>query len=485
MLFNSYIFILLFLPLTLTGYHTLNHFRQYCFGLLFLLCMSLWFYGCFNPRYLLLICGSIAANYLVYRIMGICGDRPVRKAVFAAGIIINLGTLGYFKYTDFFIANINAVFKADIPLKEILLPLGISFFTFQQISFLADTFKAAEKMPEYSLLEYASFVAFFPQLVAGPIVTHDILVPQLKDEKRKHIDWERMAKGLAVFTLGLAKKVLLADAFGVVANMCFSGISFLNTSTALIAMLSYTFQIYFDFSGYSDMSIGLGRMLGIDLPVNFDSPYKSGSVTEFWRRWHMTLTAFFTKYVYIPLGGNRKGKLRTYINIFIVFFLSGLWHGAGWTFILWGVLHGMAMITESALWSLIKKIPQAVRGIFTFGFINIAWVFFRAESIGDAFAFIKCILRLDFGSIEGIAGYYSALTGKLAEALKVSSSVTAYASTIVFLAAAFIITFAMPNSKYIAEHGVKRRFSAVCLAALLSWCLFSFSGMTTFLYFNF
>lgn len=260
-----------------------------------------------------------------------------RKMIFLIGLIFNLGLLGYFKYMDFFIENVNLIFKTDFTLRNILLPLGISFFTFQQISFITDVYKARGGIT-YSFLEYAVYVTYFPQLVAGPIVTHDMLVPQLQDENRKHINFDYMSKGIALFTLGLAKKVLFADIFGNYVNLAYRDVYGLNTLTAFFAMLAYTFQIYFDFSGYSDMAIGLGWMMNIDLPVNFDSPYKALSVTEFWRRWHMTLTAFFTKYVYIPLGGNRKGTIRTYINIFIVFLFSGLWHGAGWTFVLWGVM---------------------------------------------------------------------------------------------------------------------------------------------------
>lgn len=340
MTFNSYIFILLFLPLCLLGYFALNRFRHYRLGMLLLLGMSFWFYGYFNPKYLLIICCSVFVNYIIYRLLHKMSVKYVmakRKMIFLIGLIFNLGLLGYFKYMDFFIENVNLIFKTDFTLRNILLPLGISFFTFQQISFITDVYKARGGIT-YSFLEYAVYVTYFPQLVAGPIVTHDMLVPQLQDENRKHINFDYMSKGIALFTLGLAKKVLFADIFGNYVNLAYRDVYGLNTLTAFFAMLAYTFQIYFDFSGYSDMAIGLGWMMNIDLPVNFDSPYKALSVTEFWRRWHMTLTAFFTKYVYIPLGGNRKGTIRTYINIFIVFLFSGLWHGAGWTFVLWGVM---------------------------------------------------------------------------------------------------------------------------------------------------
>ncbi len=486
MLFNSYIFILLFLPLCLIGYYAINHFRAYRLGLFFLLGMSLWFYGYFNPYYLLLITGSIIGNYAFYRLIIRLAGNTAKKTAMAAGITANLAVLGYFKYTDFFIENINMVFKTDIPLRNILLPLGISFFTFQQISFLVDAYRAeGDRVPRYALLEYAAFVAFFPQLVAGPIVTHDVLIPQLMDESKKSINWEYMSKGLAIFTLGLAKKVLLADAFGNVVNICFPTVELLNTTSAFIAMLAYTFQIYFDFSGYSDMAIGLGWMLGIDLPVNFNSPYRSRSVSEFWERWHMTLTSFFTNYVYIPLGGSRKGAARTYINTFIVFFLSGLWHGAGWTFILWGCMHGIVMILERAFSRYLIKIPGLIRWIFTFGFINVSWVFFRASDVKSAVTLLRCIAGLNFDNVDILAGQYSPFMKKLMDQLGDPVRLPVIVPIILVLITALIITVFLPNAKTIAERSVKYRLSAAGLAVLLTWCVFSFSGMTTFLYFNF
>lgn len=486
MLFNSYIFILIFLPLCLAGYYTLNHFGLFREGLIFLLGMSLWFYGYFNPWYLILICTSIGANYLFYRLLILPKYEKTRKLIFTAGILFNLGVLGYFKYTDFFIRNINAVFRTDIPLQNILLPLGISFFTFQQISFITDTYRGVpDKAARYTLIEYAAYIAFFPQLVAGPIVTHDILVPQLKDPGKKKINWEYMSKGLAIFTLGLAKKVLLADAFGNVVKLCFPTVEVLNTASASIAMLSYTFQIYFDFSGYSDMAVGLGWMLGIDLPVNFDSPYKAKSVSEFWERWHMTLTSFFTKYVYIPLGGSRKGKAATYRNIFIVFFLSGLWHGAGWNFILWGVMHGMAMIFERAFKNLLDRIPGVIRWIFTFGFINVTWVFFRAADIKSALVMLRCIAGMNFDSIDLITGLYSPFMKKLMDQLQLTGILPSSVPVIMFLVFALAIVLLLPNAKALAERSTRYKLAATGLAVLLTWCVLSFSGMSTFLYFNF
>lgn len=334
MLFNSYLFILVFLPLIVMGYFILNKFRLQTVAQIFVLGMSLWFYGYFSIFYLVLMLASVGMNYLVYRQMELRKSRQCRRLLLVFGLIFNLSFLFYYKYLDFLINNINMGFHKDYPLLRLVLPLGISFFTFQQISFIIDAYN--KRVPMYSLLYYASFVTFFPQLIAGPIVTHDELIPQFIDEKKKRINWDNIAKGIYIFTIGMFKKVILADTFGNAVNWGFQNIAELDTSNALIVMLAYTMQIYFDFSGYCDMALGIGKMLNIELPLNFNSPYKALRITEFWDRWHITLTRFLTKYVYIPLGGNRRGRLRTYFNILIVFLISGIWHGANWTFILWG-----------------------------------------------------------------------------------------------------------------------------------------------------
>ncbi len=498
MTFNSYVFIMAFLPACLAGYFLLNYFGNYRSGLAFLLGMSLWFYGYFNLNYLPIICVSVLVNYAVYCLLHGTAitekneyatelqDRK-RKMVFIIGLSFNLGLLGYFKYMDFFIENVNLIFHTDFPLKHILLPLGISFFTFQQISFLVDVYRDKQGTIKYSFLDYASYVTYFPQLVAGPIVTHDVLVPQLQDENRKRINYDSLAKGITLFAFGLAEKVLLADVFGSYVNQAYGDLNALNTTTAFFTMLAYTLQIYFDFSGYSDMAVGLGWMMNVDLPMNFNSPYRATSVTEFWKRWHITLTAFFTKYVYIPLGGNRKGHVGTYTNIFIVFLLSGLWHGAGWTFILWGGTHGVAQIFER-IYSRFCKIDKrtvnnpldtvgervgtvltwkaqlpspyvALRWLVTFGFVNIAWVIFRADNMTDVYVFFSKLLSFDFG--------YS------------NAKMVRY----------FIVSMAMilllPHVQRIAGKCVAKRYTPFAVAALLTWCIFSFAGVSVFIYFNF
>lgn len=486
MLFNSYIFILLFLPLCLIGYFTLNHFKKYKLASVFLLVMSLWFYGYFNYSYLLIIISSIIINYLIYLCFDKINDKKKRKLLLYLGLLFNIGLIFYFKYYDFFIQNINGIFKTDFNLKNILLPLGISFFTFQQLSFIIDSYRG--EVPKYSFLDYASFVTYFPQLIAGPIVTHDELIPQFMDKKKRKFNYENFSKGVYIFTLGLAKKVLIADIFGNAANYGFSNITTLNTTNAIIVMLSYTIQIYFDFSGYCDMALGIGKMMNIDLPINFDSPYKSLTIVEFWKRWHMTLTRFLTKYIYIPLGGSRKGKYRTYINIMIVFLVSGIWHGANWTFIVWSLLHGLFQVITKHYKKFFDKMHPALSWIITFGFINVAWVIFRADSIYDALRFLKKILLFNFGNIAyDIYNVFNLKEFTMILNHISSTLLKTYPRFLLMLYFIFVI-YVMLNSKnaYKKMKEFKPSYrKLLTIVILLVWCITSFTGISTFLYFNF
>ena len=291
--------------------------------------------------------------------------------------------IGYFKYYDFFIENINLVFKTSFTLKHILLPLGISFFTFQQLSFLVSVYNKEE--PVEQLRDYSLFVTFFPQLVAGPIVLYNEMIPQFKDEQRRFFNPENFAAGLYLFSIGLFKKIVISDTLAVWVDNGF-GITNFSFPAAWITSLSYTLQIYFDFSGYSDMAVGLAKMFNIDIPFNFNSPYRSIDITEFWRRWHITLGRALSAYVYKPLGGNRKGLTQTCINLLLTFLVSGLWHGAAWTFVLWGALHGLCSVVERILGERRKIIPRPIRIFLTFMTVNILWVLFRADSFSDALA---------------------------------------------------------------------------------------------------
>lgn len=487
MLFNSYIFVLFFLPFCIFMYFVLN---KYCKGrqpMIFLLGMSLWFYGYFNWTYLLIMLSSIVFNYLAYIVITRCEKIEYRKLFAAIAVVFNVGILFYFKYYDFFIQNINTVFQCDFAEKNILLPLGISFFTFQQLSFVIDSYRG--EVPKYNFIDYACFVTYFPQLVAGPIVTHDDLIPQFVDDRKKKVDWDKIFGGGYTFLLGLSKKVLLADVFGIAVNWGYENISSLNFISAVIVMLCYTLQIYFDFSGYSEMAIGMAKMMNIDLPLNFNSPYKATTINEFWDRWHMTLTRFFTRYVYIPLGGNRRGKVRTYINIMIVYLLSGIWHGANWTFIVWGLLHGLFCVVTRCLNELVKKIPVFVNWIITFAFVNVTWVLFRAESMSDALMFLGKLKDVSIGAVapELVESFVSIEWQFFFSKVLDSGFLRNYSWAIMTL---YIIGSLMcvVTMKNVNERMKTVRMNVVTMLiipVLLVLCVFSFAGVSSFLYFNF
>lgn len=484
MLFNSYIFVLFFLPVCLLGYFGLNHFRWYKASQLFLLLMSLWFYGYFNPGYLVIILASIVVNYTFSLLFGRIQQSMPRKILLALAVVFNVGILFYYKYFDFFMVNASALVGADYTLKNILLPLGISFFTFQQLSYVIDCYH--NEVPKYDFLQYASFVVYFPQLIAGPIVTHDELVPQFMDEGRKRFNWDNMAPGLYIFALGMAKKVLIADVFGNAVNWAFDNVEMLDSTNAILAMLAYTIQIYFDFSGYCDMAIGIGKMMNIDLPLNFDSPYKAITIGDFWSRWHKTLTRFFTKYIYIPLGGNRKGMLRTCVNTMVVFLVSGIWHGANWTFILWGCLHGLAMVLYKVFRRYVDRWPKVLNWILTFAFVNLTWVLFRADSVGQALTFLGKICAMEFGPVNtGITLAFEQI--ELVYVLGQTPLGGMFYNRLIwgYFLFAMLLTLGSKNAYEKMCSFRPALFHVAVTSFLLMWCVFSFAGVSTFLYFNF
>ncbi len=402
-------------------------------------------------------------------------------------IVFNVGVLFYFKYFDFFLKNLNAVFHSNFALRNLVLPLGISFFTFQQLSFVIDAYRG--QAADYGFLDYALFVTYFPQLIAGPIVTHDELVPQFQDEEKRRFNWDNFAPGLYLFSLGMAKKVLLADTFGNAVNWGYANIGDLDSLSAIVVMLSYTIQIYFDFSGYCDMAIGIGKMMNIDLPLNFDSPYKSLTITEFWDRWHMTLTRFFTRYVYIPLGGSRRGRGRTYVNMMIVFLVSGLWHGANWTFVLWGAAHGIFSVFTRHFQKFFDRLPRALNWLVTFLFVNFAWILFRADSIKDAGRLMGRIFAMDFTGVNAnilscfdLAEFVSLVRHLVPFDLLATAP---YLFCLLFFAAAFWLLLGSRNAVEKARCFSPALVRGGVTVFLLGWCILSFSGVTTFLYFNF
>ena len=497
MLFNSYIFILLFLPLAVAGYFICNQKGKYEWGKTWLTAMSLWFYGYFNIKYLPIIVGSILINYTLYRIlMGNRGKDNWRKKtlyITVAGASANIGVLFYYKYYDFFIENINAVFGTDFVLQRLILPLGISFFTFQQVGFLVDTYRGETK--NYSFMDYALFVTFFPQLIAGPIVTHDEMVEQFQDISKKYWNSSNVSKGIYAFTCGLGKKVLIADIFGKAVAWGFGNSDCLSGLTAVWVMLSYMVQLYFDFSGYCDMARGIGFLFNIEIPINFFSPYKAKNLIDFWKRWHITLSRFFTKYVYIPLGGSRQGNVRTYCNILIVYFLSGIWHGAGWTFIVWGLLHGIVYALTRRFLPAIEKIPRALTWAVTSVIVLVTWVFFRAETIGQALQ----ILRIATGGGYSLAAVPTAFaeqfrTPEFFYCMKVLGIdrishnglfACDYILMFGYMAAAWAILLCCKNTNEHIEDFKATAGKAVFTAVVLLWSIVSFSEVSTFLYFNF
>ena len=393
MVFSSYIFIFAFLPVVIAVYYALSHLKDSIYQRLFLIAASLFFYGYYDVTYLILIVLSIIINYvLASQIQK--SAKPFSKFFLTIGILFNVALIGYFKYHDFFVENINLVFKSSFRLLYLLLPLGISFFTFQQLSFLVSVYQREEKVER--LRDYCLFVTFFPQLVAGPIVLYSEMIPQFKDESRRYFNADNFSAGLYLFIIGLFKKVVIADSLSVWVDNGFV-MSDLGIVAAWAVSLSYTLQIYFDFSGDSDMAVGLSKMFNIDIPFNFRSPYRSVDIGEFWRKWHITLGRALSAYVYRPLGGNRKGLTRTCINLFLTFLVSGLWHGAAWTFVLWGALHGLCSVVERILGSRRMAIPKPVRIFTTFLIVNALWVLFRATDFSQALEIYKGMLN--FGSL--------------------------------------------------------------------------------------
>ncbi len=488
MLFNSYIFIFLFLPLAFAGYFLLNHRKKYQTAKFFLVVMSLWFYAYFHISYLWIILFSIAMNYLCH--CAIIRGRRARTVMWC-GIAANLGLLFYYKYFNFLLENINLAFHADFSLPNILLPLGISFFTFQQIAFLVDS--ARGDMPRQNPLDYALFVTFFPQLIAGPIVSHAEMLPQFQDVSRKRVQSENIYRGLRLFVLGLGKKVLLADIFGHAVYWGFLNYRILDGLNTFLVILFYTIQLYLDFSGYCDMARGIGYLFNIRIPVNFLSPYKAKNILEFWDRWHITLTRFFTRYVYIPLGGNRKGLARTCVNVLLVFLLSGIWHGAGWNYVVWGLLHGLLSVI-TRLWKSLRKrdgsnpVGKAVSVCATFLAVCCAWAFFRADTLGQAVYMMRQLVSAGGRHIYlELATYFQ--VPEIQYGLKFlglsDMPCSGYYGLVAFTLVALFLIFCRGNLYEGEESHRPGVFGTVCLSLCAVWSILSLSGVSTFLYFNF
>jgi len=483
-LFNSYEFIFLFLPFSFFIYFYLLEKRLITGAKGFLVFASLFFYSWWNIAYLPLILSSMLFNYVIGNSLNENFKKVQlhKKGLLTFGIVTNVALLGYFKYTDFFLENFNLVFDSSVPLLHLALPLAISFFTFQQIAYLVDSYRG--ETAEYDFLNYALFVTFFPQLIAGPIVHHAEMMPQFASKWNLVKNYKNIATGLFIFSIGLFKKVAIADYFSTFATNGFDHAEVLNLLEAWATSLSYTFQLYFDFSGYTDMAIGAALLFNIKLPINFNSPYKALDIQDFWRRWHITLSRFLRDYIYIPLGGNRKGSFRTYNNLLATFILGGIWHGAGWTFVFWGFLHGMALVIHRFWKQLGFTMPKVLAWFITFNFINIAWVFFRAKEWDDA---IKVLTGMFTGDIVMNYRWYDQL-GFIHDKITFGAWLQAINGdkyTLWAIFALFLLTLVSKNSMQYATSMKYNRSYLLVGSLLLTFSLLKMYQVSEFLYFNF
>lgn len=487
MLFNSATFLFLFLPLTVAGYFLLRHSGHHSKARLFLLLACFVFYGWWEWRFVPLLAGSILFNYYVgLRLAAAPVRAPGGRHLLVIGIVANLALLGLFKYYDFFARNLDELGGLGLPLAHFVLPLGISFFTFTQIAFLVDAWQ--HKARDLDLVNYSLFVTFFPHLIAGPIVHHAELMPQFDAVETRRLNLDNVARGLFIFAIGLFKKVVVADTLAPWASEGFAATN-LNFIEAWVAVLSYTFQIYFDFSGYCDMAIGASLIFNIRLPVNFLSPYRAGNIQEFWRRWHITLSRFLRDYLYIPLGGNRRSTARTYLNLIAVFVLGGFWHGAAWTFVIWGLLHGLALALHRAWHGAGFVLPRILAWLLLFVFLNVTWVFFRAPDLTVA---------LDI--LEGLVGANGVVLPALVqESLSFLSPLGVEFGTywferiewrsarfaFLFLPLCLVVVLALPNSIELTNRFRLTWRHGLFTALLVSLALAHLQKDTPFLYYQF
>ncbi len=471
MAFSTFTFVFFFLPIVLLGYYLVFN-RDLTWAKLWLLAASFVFYSWafFKPDDLssgVLPIGTLLLSLQVNYILGeSLHEKQHSKLLFGLGIVFNVLLLGYFKYWNFFAENLNSLLAADLPLVKLILPLGISYFTFQQILYLHSIY-SGEQAKRCSMLDYSLFILFFPQLILGPILIPGELIPQLNDPEKTKFNWKNFSPGLFVFVLGLSKKILFADNFAPLCDDFAFTTSTPDFWTAWIGTLAYTFQLYFDFSGYCDMAIGIALMFNFTLPVNFDSPYKSGDIREFWQRWHITLGRFLSKMIYFPLGGSKCGTFRTLVNLMIVFLISGLWHDAGWLFVLWGALHGLAMVIHR-VWSknLNFRMPRRLGVIITFLFVALAWIPFRATSF------------------EQVKGFFCGLIPSSMAELG-NMPVWLLADDILLFALGFGIVAFLPNASSRAKTFQPNVFNIILTVVLFVCSIVMFTRETPFVYINF
>jgi alginate O-acetyltransferase complex protein AlgI len=490
MLFNSYEFLFIFLPISFFLYFYLNTKKCTSASKVWLVCTSLFFYSWWNIIYLPLILMSVIVNYIVtYAMIDYDFSKKQylsKKSLLQFGLLFNIGLLAYFKYMDFFISNTNNLFNTNIELLHLALPLAISFFTLQQIAFLIDSHEGLVK--EKNLLNYIIFVTFFPQLIAGPIVHHKEMMPQFSNIRNKVKNYKNIAIGLFIFNIGLFKKVVIADTFSVWATAGFDTALTLNLFEAWATSLSYTFQLYFDFSGYTDMAIGVALLFNIKLPINFNSPYKATGMIDFWQRWHITLSSFITTYIYTPL-------LRSFDNLtfhkamfatVITFLIAGLWHGASWMFVIFGGLHGLGLITNH-YWKRRKiKLNKVLAWFITFNFVNITFVFFRAKDWNEAVKVLYNMFSLDDMVLPTrFEGKLAFLSNYGVEFGKFATNLSAGKDLIIWLIIAFTIILLFKNSMERLKFFKPNIINSFIFITAFTTSFYKLSGYSEFLYFRF
>jgi len=470
MLFNSYEYLFYFLPLSLAAFFLLG--RRARWAVAALVVASLVFYSWWNPKYLPLILASISFNFAVGQLLRRGSGHA--QAVLACGIGANLLLLGVFKYADFVVRNATDLSGLPLALPHIVLPLGISFFTFTQIAYLVDVHRGKAKEP--SFVNYALFVSFFPHLLAGPILHHSEMMPQFASPSNKRPQPFHLAAGLFLLAIGLVKKVCIADPLAPVVASGFDHPESISVLAAWLAVLAYTLQIYFDFSGYTDMALGAARMFNIQMPVNFDSPYHSTDIREFWRRWHITLSRFLREYLYIPLGGNRHGLVRTAANVMATFLLGGLWHGAAWTFVAWGALHGFGLLCVRVWERTGRRLPRVLAWATTFVFVMLTWVFFRASSLDAAWMMLR--------TLAGGSAVAEPWRGALQRALASDTQTSPMLVGATLVVGLVVITLRR-NSNVMALDFRPTWPRGALVAIGLVWSVLQLGKVTPFLYFNF
>lgn len=481
MLFNSYVFIFAFLPVTWLVYMLLNRYKLIELSKHWLVLSSLFFYGHWNIKYVPLILVSIFVNHALMVQMTEDRKEPHKKGLFWAGMIFNLGLLGYYKYTNFFLDNLSALTGNTYESLKLILPLGISFYTLHQIAYLVDVYQGVTR--QKSLVDYALFVTFFPKLTAGPITHYDEITPQLKSLRNKFFNARNVSLGLFIFTLGLSKKVLIADTLSAWVNEGFAEPEKLHFFWAWATSVSYTLQLYFDFSGYTDMAIGIGLLFNIQIPQNFNSPLKAGNINDFWSRWHMTLTAFIRTYIFTPLVKIMPSSAFGYsmFAMFLAMTIAGIWHGAAWTFMFYGMIHGLAIVIHYNWKKKKKKLSKFWSWFLTFNFVNFTFIIFRSNTLADTKHVLMGMLGLQGFQIPKMGiKFINDLGLKMGPYMTNDQNIH-----LALIVASFVIIYKGTNTNKLLTSFEPKPSWAVATGILFVLCLFGMNRVSEFIYFNF